>query len=154
MNGVEQSPDDLKRLILRHQVCWEVWPEETLNREGHRMQIGFELDLLGTHDHPVDPPTPGCDLCAEVYRDLRRIAQWILPRERRESDYEIGAFDRAIRFPPEREFREEITVPIRIIHREGFDRPVDACEVHCLQEMEKRLRDLGASKDKWHKQVG
>ena len=154
MNGTERSPDDLKRLVERHQVCWEVWPEETLNREGHRVQIGFELDLLGTHDHPVDPPTPGCDQCVEVYRDLRRIAQWILPGERRESDYEIGAFDSAIRFPPEREFREEITLPIRIIHREGFDRPVDACEVQCLQEMEKRLRDLGASKGKWHKPMG
>ena len=73
----------------------------------------------------------------------------ILPGEEHASDYEIGAFDAAIRFPPERDFREEITLPIRIIHREGFDRPVDACEVRCLQEMEKKLEALGASKGKW-----
>jgi len=154
MNGTEQGLDGLKRLVERHQVCWEVWPQETIGREGRRVQVGFELDLLGTHDHPVKPPMPGCDQCAEVYGDLRRIAQWILPKEERESDYEIGAFDSSIRFPPEREFREEITLPIRIIHREGFERPVDACEVRCLREMEKKLELLGASKGKWHPPVG
>ena len=141
---------DLKRLVQQHKVCWEVWPEEMISREGHRMQIGFELDLLGTHDHPVDPPMPGCEQCAEVYLDLRRIAEWILPKDEPESDYEIGAFDVSVHFPPEREFREEITLPIRIIHRKGFDRPVDASEVRCLGEMERKLVALGASKGKWH----
>jgi hypothetical protein len=97
---------------------------------------------------------PGCEQCAEVYLDLRRIAEWILPEDEPESDYEIGAFDVSVHFPPEREFREEITLPIRIIHHEGFDRPVDACEVRCLQEMQKRLGDLGACKGKWHGQRG
>jgi hypothetical protein len=151
MNTEKPSPAELKRLVERHQVCWEVWPEETINRDGHRAQIGFELDLLGTHDHPADPPTPGCDECAAVYVDLEKIARAILPEGERESDYEIGAFDSSIRFPPEREFREEITLPIRIIHREGFDRPVDACEVRCLREMESKLEALGAQQGKWKK---
>ncbi len=154
MDAGKKKTDDLKRLVERHQVCWEVWPEETINRDGRRVQIGFELDLLGTHDHVTDPPTPGCDECAVVYVDLKKIAQAILPEGEHESDYEIGAFDSAIRFPPERDFRREVTLPIRIVHREGFERPVDACEVRCLQEMEKKLEALGASKGKWHPPAG
>lgn len=38
---------------------------------------------------------------------------------------------------------------IKILHRHGFDQPVDACEVRCLRDLEQRLVELGAQKDRW-----
>ena len=38
---------------------------------------------------------------------------------------------------------------IEIMHRHGFDRPVDACELRCLAKMEEKLCGLGSPRDKW-----
>ena len=38
---------------------------------------------------------------------------------------------------------DEIAIAIRLIHREGYERPIDACEELCLKEIRLRLRALG-----------
>ncbi len=47
-------------------------------------------------------------------------------------------------------------INIKILHCKGFDQPIDPCEIECLQEMELRLKELGARKRNWdvanHKQ--
>lgn len=139
----------LKELVRQHKVCWQVWPEYHIDRKGNGIQIGFELDLLGTYYQPRHPPEPGCEECVKVYVDLKHIALWIIPKEVRDSCYEMGTFDASIRYATRRESRSEISLPIRILHREGFDRPVDACEVRCLKEMEGKLKVLGAQKHEW-----
>lgn len=141
--------DKIKVLVGQHKVCWEVWPEYHINQKGEKVQIGFELDLVGTHYHPVQSPTPGCKECVKVYEDLNQIAHWIMPKEERDSVYGIRPFDVSIHQAPVRKFRKDITLAIKILHREGFDRPKDACEVECLKEMEKKLKDLGAHQGYW-----
>ncbi|MGB7291730.1 MAG: hypothetical protein WBD99_06140 [Thermodesulfobacteriota bacterium] len=141
--------DYLKKLVIQHKVCREVWPEYLIDKNGNRVQIGFELDLTGIHYHPVHHPTPGCDECVKVYNDLKKIAQWIVPTEERESKYDIGIFDRSIHSAPIRKLRDEVTLTLKIVHRTGFDRPVDACEVECLKEMEEKLKELGVKKGQW-----
>ena len=74
----------IQELVRRHKVCWEVWPEYHIDREGKRIQIGFELNLIGTHDHPEQIIEPGCPECMKIYEDLNRIAHWIIPKEERE----------------------------------------------------------------------
>jgi hypothetical protein len=73
-NEVPNKIDVLKELVRKHKVCWESWPEFYLDAKGQRIQIGFELDLVGIHDHPAHLPAPGCDECVNVYEDLRQIA--------------------------------------------------------------------------------
>lgn len=146
--------DKLRELVIQHKVCWEVWPEYHINLEGEKVQIGFELDLVGTHYHPERPPLPGCAECMKVYEDLEQIAQWIMPKEERDSRYKIGIFDSTIQYAPKRKLRKDITLTIKILHREGFDQPVDGCEVECLKEMESKLKDLGAQKVQWREPGG
>ncbi len=148
MNSVDEF-GRLKELVRQHKVCWEVWPEYHIDREGKRIQIGFELELMGTHYRPEHSPEPDCNECAKVYQELKRIAQWITPKEERDSYYEIGVFDASIHYASQRKFRKEVTLSIKIMHREGFDRPTDACEVRCLTEMEEKLQKLGAHKGNW-----
>lgn len=139
----------LRQLVMQHKVCWEDWPEYHIDQDGKRVQIGFELELIGTHYHPEQSPVPGCAECVKVYEDLKQITQWIIPKEERDSRYKIELFDASIYYSPQRKFRKDITISIKILHREGFDRPIDACEVECLKEMEKKLKELGAQKINW-----
>ena len=137
----------LRELVRQHQVCWEVWPVYLINRLGKQVQIGFELELTGTQ--PEHAPDPDGVECVRVYEDLKQIADRIMPKEEDDTRLEVGSFDASIHYSAKRKFRGEILLPIYILHWEGLDRPAGAGEPRCLDEMEERLKDLGASKDVW-----
>jgi len=144
----QETVEELKALIRQHRVCWEVLPEQVPVKEDRPLKVGFDLMLYGTHalgDHPV----PGCEKCKQIFEDLRKIAQWIIPKVERPSRYEIEIFDRAIRYSPRRRKRPDVMLTIKILHRFEFDKPVDECEVLCLNEMKTKLIDLGAPERSW-----
>lgn len=144
--GVE-GPAVLRDLVQRYQVCWEVWPEFIMAGREKR-QIGFALELSGTHQRGVQHPIPGCSHCRTVFAALQTIAVYILPREERPSAYEIETYDQSIHYSSKRRNRADISLTIRILHREGFERPIDECEVLCLEGMKHRLRELGVPPDR------
>ena len=135
-------------LVEHFRICWEVWPEYTVESHEKR-QIGFSLELYGTHESHVEHPTPGCADCLRVFTALQTIAAYILPEEGRPSAYRIGIYDVAIRYAPKRGNRSDVMLPIKILHRHEFERPVDQCEVGCLNEMKQRLQELGAPQGRW-----
>jgi hypothetical protein len=144
----EGVPEDLRELVERFRVCWEVLPNYYYVKKEKR-QIGFILELAGTHEAGVEHPLPGCPHCHNVRLALQAIANWIIPKERRDSDYDIAPYDQSIQYGPLRKFRPDVSLQIWIQHRSGFDREVDACEVRCLNEMKQRLKELGAREGKW-----
>ena len=139
----------LKAIVQLHRVCWEVLPEQVPVEEGPPLQVGFNLMLYGTHLHDWDRSPPGCLACQAIYRDLREIADWIVPKVERPSRYEIDVFDQAIRYDPMRGNRPDVTLTIRILHRSQREAPVDACEIFCLHEMEQNLLQIGAQCQRW-----
>lgn len=143
-----ESPAVLRELVQRFRVCWESWPEFLMVKREKR-QIGFSLELSGTHERGVEHPSPGCQHCRAVYAALQTIAVYILPREQRPSRYEIEPYQTAISYSVRRRNRPDVTLAIRIVHREGYERPVDDCEERCLEEMKQRLRELGACERHW-----
>lgn len=87
--------------------------------------------------------TPGCEHCVQTCRDLKKVAEWIVPGEERPSSYTICSFDgglHGVRSPRE---RLEVELTIQIGHRRGWDQLIDDCERRCLNEMEARLKELG-----------
>lgn len=145
----QTSEETLHRLVNEHKVCWQVWPLRHVDLHTGMRTIGYRLELLGTHHHPEHVPGPGCDECVSVYMALKRIAEWIQPKEKRDSVYRIQIFDHAMRFSPRRRFRKDVELVIVIQHRIGLTDPVDACEAKCLQEMEQNLKRLGARRNQW-----
>lgn len=142
------APQKLKEFVQRFRICWEALPDHYYVKNEKR-QIGFTLELTGTHESGVEHPEPGCPHCQHVWQALREIANWILPKEIRESDYEVSVFDQTIQYTKIRKFRPDVSLRIGIRHRSGFDREVDACEVRCLNEMSERLTEIGAHKAQW-----
>lgn len=135
-------------LVKRYQVCWEVWPE-SLMVGGKQQQVGFELELSGTHEPGTGHVSPGCPACRHVYSALLSIADCVLPKEERPSRYEIEPYEQALRYSAVRGNRPDVTLSVKILHRKGFDQPVDQCEMRCLDEMKQRLRQLGACERQW-----
>ncbi len=150
MSTTEVTPSVLKELVERFQVCWEVWPEYAM--VGHeKRQIGFALDLYGTHEDGAEHTEPGCPECQRVFAALHVLAGWVVPKEIRASYYPLEPYRQTISYSPARRNRPDITLTIKVIHREGYERPVDACEVRCLHEMEEELRNLGAPERQWRR---
>jgi hypothetical protein len=147
------APPKLKELVQRFRICWEVLPDYYYV-EKEKRQIGFTLELTGTHEQGVELPLPGCEHCRKVWRALKAVADWIIPREERDSDYDITPFDQSIHYNAGRKFRADVSLRIWIRHRSGFDREVDACEVRCLGEMTQRLTAIDARKTQWESDSG
>jgi hypothetical protein len=143
------ASDGIKDLVQRHKVCFESYPIWHVPPGGGKVAIGYELDLIGTHDHPQHSPGPGCDECIPVRRALLAIAAAILPPNDRVSRYAMEPFETAIHFSPRRKMRKDVILAIDIMHRDRFDLPVDECEKRCLREMREKLKELGARPDQW-----
>ena len=139
----------LKKLVRKHRVCWEVWPLFYLGKDGDKVQIGFDLEVIGTHSDDQQTLEPGSQESAEILQDLKKVAEFIVPQEKQYCRSEIQVFENLIQFSPLRKFRDDFTVGIKITHRSGYDRPVDTCEIECLKQIEEKLKKLGAQKGHW-----
>lgn len=130
---------ELRDRVRRHNIHWQAWPEfHVCGTE--RKQVGFRLDLLGTHDRPSTRPIPGCPESWKVYTSLRDLARWVLPEEQG-GDLQVIVDDASLVRQGD---RRDIMVTIKIGHRSGNDQPVDEQEASCLAAIEERLIALGA----------
>ena len=139
---------ELRPLVERYRVCWDVWPEYVMVGS-ERRQIGFELELSGTHAPGAHNPTPGCAYCKEVFSALLSIAEWIRPAEGRPTRYDFQPYEMKIHYSQNRSFRPDVNLSIKILHRQGGFDLVDPCEKRCLSEMEEKLRQIGACHGSW-----
>lgn len=137
------STQELRNLIAEHTVRYEIWPHYDVD-DGAKVIDGFDLELHGTHEHGHSRLTPGCDLCRQTYEHLRHIAEAVLPREERPSEYEIPPFDNSLHGKRGGEMEVVLTICIR--HRNQYFATVDECEEKCLREMRDKLTGLGVAR--------
>jgi hypothetical protein len=136
----EDKIRQLKEAVEKHTVHYEVSPHYEVD-DAKRIMVGFDIELHGTHNHGNTRLTPGCELCTQTYADLQLIAEWVVPKEERPSEYDIPPFYPSLTESGRGPF--EVVLPIRIEHRHRFLDPVDDCEQRCLAEILKNLADLG-----------
>jgi hypothetical protein len=144
---VDKQLEEFRLLVKKYRICWEVWPEYFMV-DGNKRQVGFELVLAGTHEEETHQ-TPACPKCLDLFQHLKVIADWLPPDEQRQAMYEIQPYDSSIHRAVKRNLRPEVTLSLKILHRRGYDQPVDACEVDCLNEMQDKLNNIGAQRDVW-----
>lgn len=156
---VLETEDEIRDLAIRHRVCYE-WSNHYEMNDDIRLATGFSLRLYGANCQTMagDPaskhPVPGCPACRNTYRDLLRIAHWVMPKDSRESWYKIEPFDSAFHVTPKRNWREEIVLGIQILHRDERGRPKDECEARCLHEMCAKLRLAGVLEGRVNREFG
>jgi hypothetical protein len=145
-------PEALREIVLRHQVCYEVWPEWS-GCGGRARCIGYCVTICGVNDrvncgrgHHV----PGCAHCGLTYDELCKIAEWITLAEQQDCRFEIKPFDRAWHIGPRQRWsRNEITVTVKILHRHTVDSPVDESQERCLNVLRASLKKLGVREGVW-----
>jgi len=139
--AVEAGPN-LTELVREYKICCEVWPEYLLV-DGERRQVGFELELLGSHSSDTYDLDPICPMCKRARAALLAIAGSIVPRPLNAVRYEIDTHSQSIMCAPRLGNRPFVTLSIHILHKHGFDQPIDACETDCLKQIRGHLEELG-----------
>jgi len=147
MSSLVPATTALAQLVSRYHVCWEVWPEYALIGQKSR-QVGFELELLGS-DKDLSEFAPVCRKAMEIHAALEAVARWALVGDEQVS-CEISPPDTSLRYSSVRENRPDVTLSIKILHRTGFDVPVDDNERDYLEKAKARLRQLGACEHRWY----
>lgn len=132
----------LRDLVRRHKVHYEVAPE-IFFRGTEPLKVGFEVRLWAVHEKGAKA-LPGCEKCLELASVLRDIAEWLVPPEGRPTRIEIEPFEPALYSSSVAPGADEVAIAIRLVHREGYDQPIDPCEERCLKEIRARLKALGA----------
>src|SRR5579859_2226959 len=115
MNSTMPDESSVRELVQRYKICWEVWPECVVNHS-HLEKTGYDLELLGTHAEGTDHVNPGCHACVEVYKALRQIAEYILPKDQGlPTRYEIEPFEPALRYCNTRNNRPDVVLDVKIL---------------------------------------
>jgi hypothetical protein len=131
----ESNQSEFTEFVRAHHVHFDVKPE-ILIQGAERVKVGFEVRIWGMH-------TRGSQ-CHDLAARLSRLADWAIPHEHRPTVIVIEPFERALYDSKEIAGADEIAVAIRLVHRDGYELPIDACEERCLKEIRERLRTLKA----------
>jgi len=140
-------PEQIREIVDRFLVYYEVYPESTVLHDHTIRQVGFCLDLYGRPPRGVNL-SPGCTRSKEIYQGLSEIATRVVPEEGFECHYGLDGFDASLYYGNGAQDRGGVQLEMHILHQHGFDRPLDACEVLALREVEDRLKSLGVHRGK------
>ncbi len=141
--------EELRELVQAHRVCFECSTDLSAYT-GEVKPVGFVVLVFATDEDPADEPSPGCELCVPVEAALDKVVKYVLPDEKDRSTLFDVSFSHAISYDKKRHARPDRTAMIEILHRNGANEPIDACERRCRDEIVGRLKGLGACERTWH----
>lgn len=141
-----QTSDALKDVVRRYEVCWETFAE-LAGTNHERKQIGFIVELYGTHDRTDVVPTAGCKHCIPVLQALLAVADYVVPEEWRDSLDGVRAHS-GIEYARERGGRPDVVVAITMIPRRNGTSDL-AAMAPCLDAVKNRLASLGVCERAW-----
>lgn len=141
MDGNPAS-EQLKRLLERFIVSYEVYPESVVLPGRGIRQVAYEVDLYGIEDH--EPPLRVDDeRCKEIFRALYGIARWSLPNSKRACHIDIGGFDASLHYLDGWQGPGSVQLNFYIRHLDTVDGALDNDQKSALEEVIQRLEALG-----------
>jgi hypothetical protein len=142
------SKAEVEQAARRFRVCWEAWPEFVVV-DGRKQQIGFELELSGTHAVEAEHVKPGCVYCLEVFVALLDIADAAVPDGMRAIGFEFRPYEKILRYSAARGFRPDVALSVKILHGDGRYSPVDEEQERCLRQIQQSLEMIGVHHRSW-----
>lgn len=135
---------NLARWIEERRVCYEVSPLREMDH-GRALQVGYELTLFADAGHD----DPGSAALHALHERLQEVVTAVLPPDVRPTSYVFEPFDGSWHLRPQTRWHPEVELQVRLVHREGYLRPSDACESRCLREIQDGLRRAGVREKAW-----
>jgi hypothetical protein len=132
----------MQDIVERFSICYGTCPESTVLRDHSIRQVGYCLDLYG-RDGNGPPLSPGDERSRTIYRALREIALQIVPEEDHDCRFELDEFYPSLQYGNNPKGPARVPLTIHILHKNEFDRPIDAAVTQALHELEGLLRCLG-----------
>lgn len=133
--------EELRRLARAHHVHFDVGPEVVF-RGTERINVGYVVRLWAVHEKGARA-MPGCSLCRDLVKNLHRIAEAVLPARDRPTATALDPYRPALYESGVVPGADEVSLEIRLHHRDDYALPIDACEERCLREIRAALRALG-----------
>ena len=131
----------LREIVNLRHVHFDVEPELALSGQ-ERLRVGFRVRLWAVHRRQAGA-LPGCEVCAPLVEDLRRVADAVVPPPGEATVIELEAFRPALYASSVVAGADEVALGIHLRNREGLDRPFDPRGEACLREIRRRLLALG-----------
>ena len=136
------SRPDVAEWARAHEASFEVGPLVEMVK-GRRVQVGFTLGLYARLPLGSGPGFERRAAAAEIWEELREIAQSLAPREGGRARVEVDAPRAAAFFQPEGQMRPEVAFGARVFHGEDYFTEVSADDEKRLHGVVQRLTDLG-----------
>ncbi len=134
--------DHTAEIVQRFSVSYAVRAESTVLHDHTIRPVGFCVELFG-RDGDGPPLSPGDERSREIYRGLRNIALQVVPHENHDCQFELDDFHPSLHYGTNPRGPAKVRLAIYILHRNGFDRPIDADVTQALHKVEDRLKELG-----------
>lgn len=133
----------LRGIVERFQVTWGVTPLHESD-SGESVEIGFVLDLNGTHEPVADHVGRTCRHCANLMLALRIIGDWVFPPEGKCSSCELQTYSNFVRGGQQGQPEACSTRALRLVSDPGTRCQLGACHVWCKTKMREQLNRIGA----------
>ena len=133
----------LREIVEHFQITWGV----TLLHEsdsGESVEIGFVLDLNGTHESAADHLRRTCRHCANLMLALRIIGDWMFPPQGKCSFCEVQTYSNFVRRDQQDQSEACSTRALRLVSHSGTRCQLGTCHVWCMTNMTERLNRIGA----------
>lgn len=138
---------NLDEVRKQYSLFWKIWPEYVV-LGSERRQVGFEVELIGSHSSDPNHIDPACTICHRVQHVLLLIAAAAVEDGHEAQDsvrHEITHDPQSVVCSPGWGNRACVTVSIHILHKRGFDQLVSQAETDFLEGIRTHLLELGLS---------
>lgn len=129
-------------VVRNHRVGFRLLPLD-IRVVGREVEVGFALELLGTHEPRGRTCTPACRDCRRVLLGLLEVADWVLPLGRNSTDGANKGYEKLTRYVSAGGGQPEVLLLIRIVHRRRFEDANDGWGLQFLEEARHFLLDAG-----------
>ena len=133
----------LRGIVERFQVTWGVTPLHGSD-SGESVEIGFVLDLNGTHKPAANHVGRTCRHCTNLMLALKIIGDWLLPPQGKCSFCEVQAYSDFVRGEQKGQADASSTRALRLVSHLGTRCQLGACHLWCMTKMKARLNRIGS----------
>lgn len=135
----------LREMVEHFQITWGVTPLHESD-SGDRVEIGFVLELNGTHEPVADHSERSCRHCANLLLALRIVGDWLFPRQGKCAFCEVQVYHNFVCGDEEVQGRTCSMRALRLISQPETHCRFGSCHVWCMTKLTERLNRIGAAK--------
>ena len=135
----------LRGLVERHDVSFELGPNQVVGAGGEIVRRGWVVDLYA-RESEADAALPAGELTHHVFDVLHALARTLVPEERRGVvNAQLERFTGAVRIDPRHDYDEEVRLRIQLEPNTTARMTlVDDADTTWRDELVEKLEGLGA----------